>query len=339
MKVSKNPSLKSFNTFGVQASAGLMITLENEEDLLSLPPFNPERDLILGGGSNVLFVSDIPGTVFQNRLAGKAIVETHDDHAWIEVGAGENWHQLVRWTLDHGLTGLENLSLIPGLAGAAPIQNIGAYGVELAAVLETVTAWDLARNTWTTFTLPQCELSYRDSLFKSGEPGRYLICSIRLRLDTQFAAKLDYTGLRDELSRAGIERPSALDVSDAVVRLRQSKLPDPAVTGNAGSFFKNPVLKQGRADSLIDLFPGLPAWPLDGEEVKLSAAWMIEHCGLKGRREGDACVSDKHALVIVNNGSASGQQIFKLAEDIQASVHSTFGILLEPEPRIVNFVS
>jgi UDP-N-acetylmuramate dehydrogenase len=339
MKVSQNPSLQSLNSFGVQASAGLMITLEKEEDLLSLPPFIPDRDLVLGGGSNVLFISDVPGTVFHNRLAGKEIVEVHDDHAWIEAGAGENWHELVRWTLDQGFTGLENLSLIPGLAGAAPIQNIGAYGVELATVLESVTAWDLVQNRWASFTLAQCELSYRDSRFKSREPGRYLISSIRLRLDTHFNASLDYSGLRDELTKAGIEKPSAHDVSDAVVRLRRSKLPDPAVTGNAGSFFKNPVLSRSQAQSLTDLFPGLPAWPQDGEEIKLSAAWMIEHCGFKGRRIGDAGVSDKHALVLVNHGSATGKQVIQLAGDIQSAVSNTFGVLLEPEPRIVNFPS
>jgi UDP-N-acetylmuramate dehydrogenase len=337
MRVSQNPSLASFSTFGVPATAGRMITLETEEDLLSLPTFSPEHDLILGGGSNILFVSDVPGTVIHNRLSGKQILEARDGHAWVEVGAGENWHELVRWTLGQGLSGLENLSLIPGLAGAAPIQNIGAYGVELAEVLETVTAWDLQRCHWTTFTQAQCKLSYRNSLFKSGLPDRYLICSMRLRLDTEFTAKLDYAGLRDELARAGVEAPSALDVSDAVVRLRQRRLPDPAVIGNAGSFFKNPVLDPQQAEALLDRFPGLPAWPLGDDGVKLSAAWMIEHCGYKGRRAGPAGVSDRHALVLVNHGSASGKQIFRLSEAIQTAVRAAFGVLLEPEPRIVNF--
>jgi len=337
MKVSQNPSLKSFSTFGVPATAGRMITLENEEDLLSLPPFDPGRDLILGGGSNVLFVSDIPGMVVHNQITGKQIVETRAGHAWVEAGAGENWHKLVRWALGQGLSGLENLSLIPGLAGAAPIQNIGAYGVELAEVLETVTAWDLEKNQWTSFTLEQCELSYRNSLFKTGRPDRYLICSMRLRLDTQFSAKTDYAGLRDELTRAGVEKPSALDVSDAVIRLRQRKLPDPAVTGNAGSFFKNPVVPRKQADSLTGQFPGLPVWAAGNDEAKLSAAWMIEHCGFKGRRAGSAGVSSQHALVLVNLGSATGKEVLHLATQIQSVIRDTFGILLEPEPRIVNF--
>jgi len=337
MKVTKNPSLKAFNTFRVEASAGRMLTLETEEDLLSLPPFDPDRDLILGGGSNVLFATDVPGTLFHNRISGREIVKTGDDHAWIEAGAGENWHELVRWTLENGLSGLENLSLIPGLAGAAPIQNIGAYGVELATVLESVTAWDLARSTWKTFSHEDCGLAYRDSRFKTAEPGRYLITSIRLRLDRHYKPQLEYAGLREELSRLNIRRPTAIEVSDAVVRLRQRKLPDPATFGNAGSFFKNPVLGLDDGQALLARYPELPAWPLEDVTIKVSAAWMIEHCGLKGYRAGDAGVSDRHALVIVNHRSASGEEILALARTIQSTVQRTFGIALEPEPRIVDF--
>jgi len=337
MRVTQHPSLKTFNTFGVEASAGSLIILEAEEDLLSLPPFDPERDLVLGGGSNILLVSDVPGTVWHNRLTGKEIVERRDGHAWVEAGAGESWHDLVRWSLDQGLSGLENLSLIPGLAGAAPIQNIGAYGVELASVLENVTAWDLVRNCWASFDLQGCELAYRDSRFKSAEPGRYLVTSVRLRLDTRFEPKLDYAGLREELARSGVEKPTALDVSNAVVRLRRDKLPDPEILGNAGSFFKNPVLSLNDAAMLTGRFPDLPAWPQPGGQIKVSAAWMIEHCGLKGLREGDAGVSDRHALVLINHGSASGQDILRLSVKVQTTVYSEFGVLLEPEPRIINF--
>ena len=337
MKVAKNPSLKTFNTFGVEASAGLMLTLENEEDLLSLPFFDPGRDFILGGGSNVLFASGVPGTVIHNRITGREIVKTGDEHAWVEAGAGENWHELVRWTLKNGLSGLENLSLIPGLAGAAPIQNIGAYGVELASVLESVTAWDLSRSTWKTFSDKDCALAYRDSRFKSAEPNRFLITSIRLRLDRQYRPQLGYAGLREKFSRLNIRHATAIDVSDAVIRLRQSKLPDPSSTGNAGSFFKNPALKQDESEALLARFPELPAWPQDDGSIKLSAAWMIEHCGLKGHRTGDAGISDRHALVIVNHGSATGQEIFRLARNIQSTIFDTFGVMLEPEPRIVDF--
>ena len=317
MKVAKNPSLKTFNTFGVEASAGLMLTLENEEDLLSLPNFDPGRDFILGGGSNVLFSTDVPGTVIHNRITGRDIVKTGDDHAWVEAGAVENWHELVRWTLKNGLSGLENLSLIPGLAGAAPIQNIGAYGVELAAVLEGVTAWDLSQSEWKTFSREDCELTYRGSRFKTAEPGRFLITSIRLRLDRHYKPQLGYAGLREELSRLNIRQATAIEVSDAVIRLRQRKLPDQATSGNAGSFLKNPVLGQESVEALLAHFPGLPTWPLDNETIKVSAAWMIEHCRLKGHRTGDAGISDQHALVIVNHGSASGEEILQLARTIQ----------------------
>ena len=337
MKVTENPALKSFNTFGVEASAGLMLTLENEEDLLSLPPFDPGSDFILGGGSNVLFATDIPGTVIHNRITGREIVKTGDQHAWVEAGAGENWHELVRWTLKNGLSGLENLSLIPGLTGAAPIQNIGAYGVELATVLESVTAWDLSRSRWKTFSHEDCRLAYRDSRFKTTEPDRFLITSIRLRLDRHYQPQLEYAGLREELSRLNIRHPTAIEVSDAVLRLRQRKLPDPVTSGNAGSFFKNPVLERDESKALLARFPELPAWSLGDETVKASAAWMIERCGLKGHRTGDAGISDRHALVIVNHGSATGGEILELARKIQSTVHDRFGVMLEIEPRIIDF--
>jgi UDP-N-acetylmuramate dehydrogenase len=339
MKVTQRPSLKAFNTFGVEASAGLMLTLETEEDLLSLPPFDPGRDLVLGGGSNVLFASDVPGSVFHNRITGREIVETDDKHVLIEAGAGENWHDLVRWTLENGFSGLENLSLIPGLAGAAPIQNIGAYGVDLATVLESVTAWDLSRCTWKTFSNRECQLAYRDSFFKSGEPGRFLITSIRLRLNRCFRPQLEYAGLREELSQPETSQLTALAVSDAVIRLRKRKLPDPLTVGNAGSFFKNPVLDPNEGQALLERFPGLPVWELDGETVKLSAAWMIQHCGLKGYLSGGAGISDQHALIIVNHGNATGQDVLHLARHVQATILDTFGVSLEIEPRIIDISS
>jgi len=339
MKVSERPSLKDFNTFAVDASAGLMLTLEHEEDLLSLPPFDPGRDFVLGGGSNVLFASSVPGTVFHNRIAGREIVKTNDDHVWIEAGAGEDWHQLVRWTLENGLSGLENLSLIPGLAGAAPIQNIGAYGMELSSVLESVTAWDLSRSAWKTFAQPECLLGYRDSRFKSVEPDRYLVSSVRLRLDRCFRPCLDYGELREELIRAGAGNPTAIEVSDAVSRLRRRKLPEPFTLANAGSFFKNPVVGRSVGETLRVRFPDLPSWRLGEESSKLSAAWMIEHCGLKGHRQGRAGVSDRHSLVIVNHGGATGTEILQLSRHVQATVDNLFGVMLEVEPRVVDFQS
>lgn len=337
MKVTERPSLKALNTFGVDASANLMIQLDSEEDVLSMPSFDPARDLLLGGGSNVLIASDVPGTVWLNRIRGRSVIDSSHENAWIDAGAGENWHELVRWTLAEGLSGLENLSLIPGLAGAAPIQNIGAYGVELSSVLESVTAWDMLKNGWTELAARDCRLAYRDSRFKSGEPGRYLITSIRLRLNREFHPVLSYTGLDDELRAMGIARPGAKDVSDAVVRLRSRKLPDPAALGNAGSFFKNPVVPADIGTRLAGRYPGLTAWKLDDGAIKLSAAWLIEFCGFKGSRVGDAGVSEQHALVLVNHGHATGDEIRSLARAIQSAVLGEFGVELEIEPQLVSF--
>lgn len=337
MQALETNSLRAFNSFGTQARAGLVLAIETEEDLLALPGFDFERDLLLGGGSNVLILDDVPGTVYLNRISGIEILEDDGETALVEAGAGENWHELVLWSLDRGLCGLENLSLIPGLAGAAPIQNIGAYGVELSSVLVSVTAWDWRSGAWASLPAADCAFGYRDSRFKSIEPGRYLITSIRLRLWRSFRARLDYPGLAGELERAGVTRPTARDVSEAVVRLRRNKLPDPAVCGNAGSFFKNPVLPPAEAEALLERFPGLPAWPAERGQRKLSAAWMIEHCGFKGCREGDAGVSERHALVLVNHGSASGREIEALARRIRSVVEDSFGVRLEYEPRLVEF--
>jgi len=337
MKVRQSQSLKAMNTFGVAATAGLLITVEREEDVLELPAFDPEGDLVLGDGSNILLVGDVPGTVFHNRILGRAIVADDGESALVEIGAGENWHGLVRWTLDHGLCGLENLSLIPGSAGAAPIQNIGAYGVELSSVLDGVTAWDWQSAAWVSFDAQDCRLGYRDSLFRSTAPARYLITSIRLRLARGFHPQLGYAGLQEELASRGIDRPSARDVSEAVIRLRRRKLPDPAEIGNAGSFFKNPAVDAALADRLLADHPGLPCWPATDGLIKLSAAWMIERCGLKGYRHGNAAVSERHALVLVNCGAAAGAEILALARTVQGAVADRFGVGLEPEPRVVEF--
>ena len=258
------------------------------------------------------------------------------DHVIIEAGAGENWHELVRWTIRQGYSGLENLSLIPGLVGAAPMQNIGAYGVELAAVLESVTAWDWRKAVWKTFSAHECGFSYRDSRFKSVEPDRYLITSVGLRLNRTFHPILGYAGLQDELDGA----PATPErVSNAVISLRRRKLPDPGDVGNAGSFFKNPIVSQDEAEALRTRFDGLPTWPDGADRAKVSAGWMIEYCGLKGATEGDAAVSTQHALVLVNQGAASGSEVLALAERIRATVDETFGVLLEVEPKLVTFAT
>lgn len=327
-------SLKAMNTFGVEATAEELIEVDSAQDLEGIE-FDPTTDLMLGGGSNILFASAVPGTVYLNRIHGRRVIEENEHHAIVEAGGGENWHEFVRWTLDQGWSGLENLSLIPGLAGAAPMQNIGAYGVELAGKLESVTAWDLRGGEWRTFSNRDCGFAYRDSRFKSHQPGRYLIASIRLRLDRRFTPRLEYAGLGEELEALGISRPTAQQVSDAVIRIRRRRLPDPALTGNAGSFFKNPVVNMDEADALRTRHAGLPVHLITPGTAKLNAAWLIEQCGWKGFREGDAGVSGQHALVLVNHGQASGRELLNLARRVSRSVAAEFGIELETEPVII----
>ncbi len=338
MKLSRDVSLCNLNSFSVDARARKLIELESTQDLPLLSSqhcFDANQDLILGAGSNVLFARDIEGTVILNRITGKKIIAESDDSVLVEASSGENWHDLVIWSLDNGLHGIENLVLIPGQVGAAPIQNIGAYGVELADVLDSVQALDLASGKERKFTHAECRFSYRNSRFKKHAAGRFLITSIRLRLQRTFTARLEYAGLQAELQNMGINTPTARQVSTAIMCLRRHKLPDPAMLSNAGSFFKNPRVARDTADALASDSPELPVHATNSRVAKLSAAWMIEHCGWKGYRQGDAGVSAQHALVLVNHGHATGRQILELAEAIVSSVKDRFGIELEPEPRII----
>lgn len=338
MKRTLDASLKPYNSFAVEARASQLLVLENEGDLEFLGDdfrFDPAGDLVLGSGSNVLFAGDVDGTVILNRISGREIIADSGDGVLIEAHGGEDWHQLVLWSLDQGLSGIENLSLIPGLAGAAPMQNIGAYGVELSDLLDSVQALSLEDGAIHEFTNQDCHFAYRDSRFKSADAGRYLITRIRLRLQREFEATLGYAGLREELSTMGVTVPTAKLVSEAVVRIRQRKLPDPGLIGNAGSFFKNPVVSLAKATALENEFPGIPTYPVDGSEMKISAAWLIEQCGWKGRSMGGAAVSVQHALVLVNKDNATGSEILALAEAIGESVQGRFDIKLQPEPRIV----
>jgi len=338
MKRTRNASLKHLNSFSVEARAGQLLELESERDLQEFATehqYDPENDLVLGGGSNVLFSANVPGSVILNRVTGRKILTESGDEVLIEACGGENWHQLVSWSLDQGLSGIENLSLIPGLAGAAPMQNIGAYGVELADVLESVQTIELKTGQVHEFQHAECRFGYRESRFKTIDAGRFLITHIRLRLKRTFTAKLNYAGIGDELQAMDISNPSARQVSEAVIRIRRRKLPDPAMVGNAGSFFKNPVVERVTADLLAADFAGLPIYPMNNGKVKLSAAWMIDQCDWKGHREGDAGVSDQHALVLVNYGNASGRHILDLATAIGESVKHRFGVELQAEPRII----
>lgn len=336
MKVTPNPSLEGLNTLRLAASAHSLVEIENEEDVVLLPCFEPDRDLVLGGGSNVVFLSDVPGTVYLNRLPGIDVVEENEGRVIVEAGAGVGWHELVMWSVGRGLGGIENLALIPGSVGAAPIQNIGAYGVELESVLETVTAWDWLTCSWTTLSREDCRFGYRDSLFRTENPNRYLITSLRLSLSRRFDPILDYAGLGDEL---GDEAPTPRSVAEAVIRLRRRKLPDPGLVGNVGSFFKNPVVEKAVGEELLSRHAGMPSWPVENGKTKLSAGWMIEACGLKGVKQGGARVSEQHALVLVNEGGASGHDVSALSVQVRKAVFENFGIHLEPEPRLVDFSS
>lgn len=336
MKTIKNASLKDLNTFGVDASAKFLAEIHNLDDIEALLEWKSQNDLpilLLGGGSNLLFKNNFKGLVAKICLAGKDIADKDDDFTTVSVAGGENWHDFVRWTVEQNLAGLENLSLIPGTVGAAPIQNIGAYGVELADHFQSLQAIDLDSGNIHEFDKSHCQFGYRESFFKSQTLDKLLITSVTFALPKKPTWKIDYAGVREVLD--GVE-PSAKLISDAIIGLRQSKLPDPANIGNAGSFFKNPVLKLDLWDALKASNPGLPGYLQKSGEMKTSAGWLIDQCGWKGYRKGDAGVSDMHALVIVNYSKASGVELWAVAQDIMKSVEDKFGISLEPEPRVID---
>lgn len=336
--LTENASLKALNTFHVEASAAQLLELHDPSllpDVLALPQVADAPLLVLGSGSNVLLAGNVEGTVlvFANRSI--EILEHRADHTVVRAGAGVSWHGLVMWSLQNGLSGLENLALIPGTAGASPIQNIGAYGVQVGEFIQTVEAWDREAAAWVRLDPEACQFGYRDSVFKQ-MPERYLITAIELRLPLLHALRLGYAGINEEMQAMGVELPVAADVANAVINIRRRKLPDPDVLGNAGSFFKNPVLPLEQVDVLLQHFPDLPVYPADQDtRRKLSAAWMIEACGWKGYRDGDAGVSPHHALVLVNHGTATGEQLLALARQISASVLEKFGVPIEPEPRLI----
>lgn len=336
MQIEENASLRGLNTFRVEARARFLVVLETLEDIpafLADEQFHGLPRLILGGGSNILFRDDFPGVVAHVALKGVELLGEDSNCRYLAVAAGENWHALVRWTVEQGWPGLENLSLIPGTVGAAPVQNIGAYGVELADVCQAVEAVNLDTGESGIITAEDCRFAYRDSRFKQ-EPGRWLITSVLLKLPKAFEPKLDYPGVREALAPA---EPTPLAVSDAICAVRCSKLPGLEFDqpGSAGSFFKNPIIPGKLAHSLRADFPNMPSWDLPDGQVKLSAGWLIEQAGWKGHRDGDAGVYAKHALVLVNHGGASGAQLWGLAERIIASVEQRFGVRLEAEPLVL----
>lgn len=329
--------LRPYNTLGVSARARYFASARIQPQLQAAMRWAMENDqpwLLLGGGSNLVLAGDVPGLVIRLEMSGRRVVHEDDEHVWVRAQAGENWHELVRWTLEQGWSGLENLSLIPGTAGAAPVQNIGAYGVELKDVLQQVLVLDALDFGLKHLSVEDCQFGYRDSLFKR-EPGRRVVLSIDLRLRKQPQLRMDYSPIRTELERRGINEPTPLDVSDAVIAIRQSKLPDPAGLANAGSFFKNPVIGAQQAAELKQQHPDMVQYPLADGQVKLAAGWLIEQAGWKGRCVGDAAVHEQQALVLVNRGQATGEDVLALAGQIRDDIASRYGVQLEIEPVVI----
>lgn len=345
MQIHKNTSLKALNTFGVDATAKFYCEIQNSDDIAELLDWKVANStagslpsLLVGGGSNLLFKNDYDGLVAKVCFAGKDIADEDETHVYVTAAGGENWHDFVRWSVAQKYAGLENLSLIPGTVGAAPIQNIGAYGVELADCFHSLQAVELETGEVFEYQKSACQFGYRESIFKSQMLDKLLITSVTFKLvkeDKNPEWKIDYAGVREVL--AGKE-PTAELISDAVIALRQSKLPDPAVIGNAGSFFKNPVLSLEKWQALKADNPDtsdIPGWEQANGLMKTSAAWLIDQCGFKGYRKGDAGVSEKHALVLVNHGEASGADLWAVAQEIMTSVENKFGVELEAEPRVL----
>lgn len=357
MLVEKNVPLQPHNTFGIAARALQLVRVRSEADLLqwlAMPGMQGQPTLVLGGGSNIVLTGDVRPLVLKMEIMGLRVVE-ETPRAWIvEAGAGVPWHDCVAWTLDQGLPGLENLALIPGTVGASPVQNIGAYGVELQDRFESLDAIDLHTGQHITLNAAQCAFGYRDSVFKHapapatdpgaaprgmGLAGRAVITHVRLRLPKPWRPVLDYQDLERRRQDAGIDAPSARQIFDWVCEIRRAKLPDPAVIGNAGSFFKNPTVTPEQCADIIARDPKIVHYPLQDGSIKLAAGWMIDACGWKGKSIGKAGVYDKQALVLVNRGSGAdsvtGGEVMTLARAIQTSVYERFGIVLEPEPVVV----
>ncbi|WP_375323785.1 UDP-N-acetylmuramate dehydrogenase [Flagellimonas sp. GZD32] len=337
MNIQENISLKEHNTFGIDAKARFFVEitgLAQLQKVLELKAY-PEK-FILSGGSNILLTKDIDALVMHIKLKGITIVEEDEDWVEIKVMAGENWHQLVLWTLEHDFGGLENLSLIPGNVGTAPIQNIGAYGVELKDVFVSCAAMDMKTGELVGFDKEACQFGYRDSIFKNSAKGKYIITSVNLRLTKKnHVLQTGYGAIEAQLKEKNIIYPTIQDISDAVIAIRQSKLPDPKKIGNSGSFFKNPVVSKKKFDKFKKANPDAPFYEVDENEFKIPAGWLIEQCGFKGKRFADAGVHEKQALVLVNHGKATGKEILYLAKNIQEEVKKKFGIKIQPEVNLI----
>ena len=350
MQIQENFSLKPYNSFAIDVKAKYFSTFSNVEQLIELSAHNlpagqagsrlptPDPQLttfILGGGSNVLFTKDFDGIVLKNEVKGIQKVKEDDESVYIKVGAGENWHQFVLFCIQNNWAGIENLSLIPGNVGASPMQNIGAYGVEIREVFHELKAFHLHEKANYNFNLNDCEFGYRESVFKRKYKDQFVILDVTYRLNKIPKYNTSYGALEQELEKMGVKKLNITDISQAVTNIRTSKLPDPAVIGNAGSFFKNPTISKEKFQDLKSKFQNIIGYENPGGSIKLAAAWLIEQCGWKGYRKGDAGCHERQALVLVNYGNASGKEIYDLSEEIRQSVKEKFGVELEREVNII----
>ncbi|NHM06157.1 UDP-N-acetylmuramate dehydrogenase [Flavobacterium sp. CYK-4] len=337
MEIQHQFSLKPYNTFGIDAKANRFVAVHTTDELKSvLQQHAQERKFILGGGSNMLLTQDIDALVIHIDLKGKKILKETDDHVWIEAQAGENWHEFVLWTLSQNYGGLENMSLIPGNVGTTPVQNIGAYGTEIKDTMVACQAMKIDDQTLRDFSNADCRFGYRESIFKQEAKDQYIITSVVFQLTKRYhKINIAYGDIQSELAKKGINQPTIQDVSNAVIAIRQSKLPDPKELGNSGSFFKNPILLKSDFEAIHQRFPEMKYYEVSATEVKVPAGWLIEQAGFKGKRFGDAGVHKNQALVLVNYGNATGQEILKLSEEIQRTIFETFGIHIEAEVNVI----
>ncbi len=343
MQIQENISLKSYNTFGIDATARYFGSFESVEQLESLITSNSSFDklrtqtpnLVLGGGSNILLTKDFEGLVLKNEIKGITELHEENDYVYVKAGAGENWHQFVLYCIHRNWGGVENLSLIPGNVGASPMQNIGAYGVELDDVFWDLEAYHLKEKKLVTFTKNDCEFGYRESVFKKKYKDQFVILNVTFQLKKKPRFKTSYGAIEQELERMGVKELSIKAISDAVINIRSSKLPDPQVIGNAGSFFKNPSVSANEFQQMKSKFENIVGYENVNGTVKIAAGWLIEQCGWKGYRKGDAGCHAKQALVLVNYGYAQGNEIYNLSEEIVKSVKEKFGITLEREVNII----
>ena len=335
MNIQTDFSLKNYNTFGIEAKAMQFTSVQNTEELIEVLQLNKDI-FVLGGGSNMLLTQNINKLVVHINIKGISIFEENEDFVWVKANAGENWHEFVLWCIDHNYGGIENLSLIPGNVGTTPIQNIGAYGVEIKDMFSSCEALNIAERTIKTFKKEDCNFGYRESVFKNELKNKYIITSVVFKLTKKnHKTNSSYGAIEAELAKNNITNPTIKDISNAVIAIRKSKLPDPKVLGNSGSFFKNPIIPIGLYKKALLQYPEMPHYVVSETEVKVPAGWLIEQAGFKGKRFGDAGIHEKQALVLVNYGNATGEEIVTVSRNIQKTILDKYGISIDAEVNII----